>query len=53
MSIDSLQGTRREFALEMGAILRCPACTGVTLRIAVTRHGCFLDMRGAEVVHFA
>jgi hypothetical protein len=24
----------------------------VTLRIAVTRHGCFIDMRGAEVVHF-
>ena len=44
---------QRVFALEMGAILRCPACTGVTLRIAVTRHGCFLDMRGAEVVHFA
>ena len=41
------------FALEMGAILRCPACAGVTLRIAATRHGCFIDMRGAEVVHFA
>jgi hypothetical protein len=25
----------------------------VTLRIAVTRHGCFIDMRGAEVVQFA
>jgi Zn finger protein HypA/HybF involved in hydrogenase expression len=44
---------QRVFALELGAILRCPTCTGITLRIAVTRHGCFIDMRGAEVVHFA
>jgi Family of unknown function (DUF6510) len=44
---------QRVFALEMGAIFRCPGCTDVTLRIAVTRHGCFLDMRGAEVVQFA
>jgi hypothetical protein len=41
------------FALEMGAVLRCPTCACVTLRIAVTRHGRFVDMRGAEVVHFA
>jgi len=44
---------QRVFALEMGAVLRCPTCAGVTLRVAVTRHGCFIDMRGAEVVHFA
>jgi hypothetical protein len=44
---------QRVFALEMGAVLRCPACVGVTLRIAVTRHGSFIDARGAEVVHFA
>jgi Zn finger protein HypA/HybF involved in hydrogenase expression len=44
---------QRVFALEMGAIFRCPTCAGVTLRIAVTRHGCFIDMRGAEVLHFA
>ena len=36
-----------------GAVLRCPTCAGVTLRIAVTRHGCFVDMRGTEVLHFA
>ncbi len=46
-------GEQRAFALAMGAVLRCPTCTGVTLRIAVTPHGCFIDMRGAEVVHFA
>jgi Family of unknown function (DUF6510) len=46
-------GEQRAFALEMGAVLRCPTCACVTLRIAVTRHGCFIDMRGAEVVHFA
>lgn len=44
---------QRVFALEMGAVLRCPTCVGVTLRIAVTRHGSFIDARGAEVVHFA
>ena len=49
----TMVGEQRAFALEMGAVLRCPTCSGVTLRIAVTRHGSFLDMRGAEVVHFA
>jgi Zn finger protein HypA/HybF involved in hydrogenase expression len=44
---------QRVFALEMGAVFRCPTCAGVTLRIAVTQHGCFIDMRGAEVLHFA
>ncbi len=44
---------QRVFALEMGAVLRCPTCAGVTLRIAVTRHGRFVDMRGAEVMQFA
>ena len=44
---------QRVFALELGAVLRCPACAGATLRVSVTRHGCFIDMRGAEVVHFA
>ncbi len=51
---DAAVAEQRVFALEMGAaVLRCPSCSGVTLRIAVTRHGCFIDMRGAEVVHFA
>jgi Family of unknown function (DUF6510) len=49
----TMVGEQRVFALEMGAVLRCPTCAGVTLRIAVTRHGCFIDMRGAEVVQFA
>jgi Zn finger protein HypA/HybF involved in hydrogenase expression len=44
---------QRVFALEMGAVLRCPSCAGITLRLAATPHGCFIDMRGAEVVHFA
>jgi Zn finger protein HypA/HybF involved in hydrogenase expression len=44
---------QRAYALEMGAILRCPACASVTLRIASTPHGRFLDLRGADVVHFA
>ena len=49
----SAVGEQRAFALEMGAVLRCPTCAGVTLRISVTRHGSFIDMRGAEVMHFA
>jgi Zn finger protein HypA/HybF involved in hydrogenase expression len=44
---------QRVFALEMGAVIRCPHCAGVTLRIAVTPHGHYVDMRGAEVLHFA
>ena len=48
----AMMGEQRAFALEMGAVLRCPNCAGVTLRIAVTRYGSFIDMRGAEVVHF-
>jgi len=48
----AMVGEQRAFALEMGAVLRCPTCAGVTLRIAVTRRGCFIDMRGAEVVQF-
>lgn len=44
---------QRVFALEMGAVIRCPHCAGVTLRIGVTPHGHYVDMRGAEVLHFA
>jgi hypothetical protein len=44
---------QRVFALEMGAVVRCPNCSRVTLRVAVTPHGYFVDMRGAEVLHFA
>jgi hypothetical protein len=44
---------QRAFALEMGAVLRCPACSNVTLRMTTTPHGHFIDLRGAECVHFA
>jgi hypothetical protein len=42
---------QRAFALEMGAVLRCPTCAGITLRVAVTPHGVFIDARGVELVH--
>jgi hypothetical protein len=45
--------SRETFRLELGAVLRCPTCADVTLRVTLTPHGCFVDMRGAEVVHFA
>ncbi len=44
---------QRVFALEMGAVIRCPSCAHVSLRIAVTPHGRFIDMRGAEVLYLA
>lgn len=49
---EAAMAEQRVFALEMGAIMRCPACADVTFRIAATRHGCFIDMRGAELVQF-
>jgi len=50
---DAALAEQRAFALELGAVLRCPNCADATLRVAATRHGVFIDMRGAEVVHFA
>lgn len=49
---DATVAEHRVFALELGAVFRCPRCTGVTLRISVTPHGWFMDMSGAHVVHF-
>jgi hypothetical protein len=43
-------GELRLYAVEMGAILRCPSCNEAVVRIARTRRGLWLDLRGAATV---
>jgi hypothetical protein len=43
-------GELRLYAIELGAILRCPACEEVVVRIARTPRGLWLDLRGAAMV---
>ena len=40
----------RVYAIEMGAILRCPSCGESVVRIARTPRGLWLDLRGAATV---
>ena len=41
------------YGLEMGAILRCPACDTAILRVGVTGSVVSVDMRGAAVLRFS
>jgi hypothetical protein len=43
-------GELRLYAVEMGAILRCPSCNEAVVRIARTPRGLWLDLRGARTV---
>jgi len=43
-------GELRLYALEPGAILRCPSCDEAVVRIARTPRGLWLDLRGAAAV---
>jgi hypothetical protein len=43
-------GELRLYAVEMGAILRCPSCNEAVVRIARTPRGLWLDLRGAATV---
>ena len=43
-------GELRLYAIELGAILRCPSCDAAVLRIARTPGGLWLDLRGAATV---
>jgi Family of unknown function (DUF6510) len=43
-------GELRLYAIELGAILRCPSCDEVVIRIGRTRRGLWLDLRGAATV---
>jgi hypothetical protein len=40
----------RLYAIELGAILRCPSCDMAVVRIARTPRGLWLDLRGAATV---
>jgi Family of unknown function (DUF6510) len=40
----------RLYAVELGAVLRCPSCDGAVVRIARTPRGLWLDLRGASVL---
>jgi hypothetical protein len=43
-------GELRLYSIEMGAILRCPSCEQVVVRVARTPRGFWLDLRGASSV---
>ena len=40
----------RLYAVELGAVLRCPSCDGAVVRIGRTPRGLWLDLRGAATV---
>ena len=42
----------RAFVRAPGAVLRCPTCTGVVVRIVETPHATYVDMRGAAYLRF-
>ena len=43
-------GELRLYAIELGAILRCPSCDQAVVRVARTPRGFWLDLRGAASV---
>jgi hypothetical protein len=43
-------GELRLYAIELGAILRCPACDEAVVRIGRTPRGLWLDLRRAATV---
>jgi NAD-dependent SIR2 family protein deacetylase len=43
-------GELRLYAIELGAILRCPSCDAAVVRIGRTPRGLWLDLRGAATV---
>ena len=40
----------RLYAVELGAILRCPSCEEAVVRIARTPRGLWIDLRGAATI---
>jgi hypothetical protein len=43
-------GELRLYAIELGAILRCPSCEEAVIRIARTPRELWLDMRGTATI---
>jgi uncharacterized protein DUF6510 len=48
----SMVGALRAFTGGPGAVLRCPACDGVVLRIVETAEATYVDARGAAYLRF-
>lgn len=46
-------GTLAAYMHGMGAILRCPSCDTVLIRVVQIREDYWLDMRGARVLHIS
>ena len=45
-------GELRAYVRAPGAVLRCPACDGVVLRVVETVEATYLDARGAAYLRF-
>jgi hypothetical protein len=48
----NMVGAMRAYTGGPGAVLRCPACDGVVLRIVQTADAVFVDARGAAYLRF-
>jgi len=48
----SVVGTLRAYVDAPGAILRCPACGGVVIRVVETAEATYVDARGAAYLRF-
>jgi Family of unknown function (DUF6510) len=48
----NMVGAMRAYTSAPGAVLRCPACDGVVLRIVVARDATYVDARGAAWLRF-
>jgi hypothetical protein len=49
----SMVAELRAYTRAPGAVLRCPVCAGVVLRIVETREALLVDARGASYLRFS
>ena len=48
----SMVGELRAYVRAPGTVLRCPACSGVVLRVVETPNATLIDVRGAAYLRF-
>jgi hypothetical protein len=48
----SVVGALRAYVRAPGAVLRCPVCDGVVLRVVETEEATYVDARGASYLRF-
>ena len=48
--VEGVLGRLKMWAVEMGAVLRCPACGDVVLRVTSTPNAVWLDATGARSI---